>query len=65
MLVENIKKKGLNPDNYESYTSNFKYGMPPHGGLAIGLEGITAKILGLENVREASLLPGDRTRLMP
>jgi len=65
MLVENIKKKGLNPDNYESYTSNFKYGMPPHGGLAIGLERITAKILGLENVREASLLPRDRTRLIP
>ncbi|OOM70741.1 asparagine--tRNA ligase [Clostridium puniceum] len=65
MLIENMRYKGLNPKNYESYTSNFKYGMPPHGGLAIGLERITAKILGFENIREASLLPRDRTRLIP
>jgi nondiscriminating aspartyl-tRNA synthetase len=64
-LIENIRYKGLNPENYESYTSNFKYGMPPHGGLAIGLERITAKLLGFENVREASLLPRDRMRLVP
>ena len=60
-LIENIKYKGLNPKNYESYTSNFKYGMPPHGGLAIGLERITA----LYNVRETALIPRDRTRLVP
>lgn len=65
MLLGNIKYKGLNPESYESYTSNFKYGMPPHGGLAIGLERITAKILGFENIREASLIPRDRTRLVP
>ena len=65
ILLENIKYKGLNPEHYESYTSNFKYGMPPHGGLAIGLERITAKILGFENIREASLIPRDRTRLVP
>lgn len=65
MLLKNIQYKGLNPSNYESYTSNFKYGIPPHGGLAIGLERITAKILGLNNVREASLIPRDRTRLIP
>ncbi len=65
MLLKNIQYKGLNPKNYESYTSNFKYGIPPHGGLAIGLERITAKILGLDNVREASLIPRDRTRLIP
>lgn len=64
-LIENMKYKGLNPDSYESYISNFRYGMPPHGGLAIGLERITAKLLGLENVREASLIPRDRTRLIP
>lgn len=65
MLIENMKYKKLNPKNYESYTSNFKYGMPPHGGLAIGLERITAKLLGFENVRETSLIPRDRTRLVP
>lgn len=64
-LVENMKYKGLSPKNYESYTSIFKYGMPKHGGLAIGLERITAQLLGLENVREATLIPRDRTRLTP
>ncbi|MDS0524592.1 aspartate--tRNA(Asn) ligase [Clostridium sp. SHJSY1] len=65
MLIDNIKYKGLNPDNYRSYTENFKYGMPPHGGLAIGLERITCQVLGLKNIREASLIPRDRTRLIP
>ncbi|VYT62429.1 aspartate--tRNA(Asn) ligase [Clostridium tertium] len=65
MLVENMKYKGLNPNNYESYLEIFKYGMPRHGGLAIGLERITAKFLGLENVREATLITRDRKRLVP
>ena len=64
-LIENIKYKGLNPEKYESYTSVFKLGMPPHGGLAIGLERMTMQLLGLENIREASLFPRDRTRLVP
>lgn len=65
MLVENMKYKGFNPDSYESYLKVFKYGMPKHGGLAIGLERITAKILGLDNVRETSLFTRDRKRLIP
>lgn len=64
-LIENMKYKGLNPDNYSSYTSVFKYGVPKHGGLAIGLERLTSQLIGLENVREASLIPRDRTRLTP
>lgn len=65
MLVNNIIHKGLNPKNYEYYLSTFKYGVPPHGGLAIGLERLTAMLLGLNNVRETSLFPRDRTRLLP
>ncbi|WP_027624578.1 aspartate--tRNA(Asn) ligase [Clostridium lundense] len=65
MLVKNMKYKGFNPNDYDSYLSIFKYGMPKHGGLAIGLERITAKILGLENVREATLITRDRKRLVP
>jgi nondiscriminating aspartyl-tRNA synthetase len=65
MLIKNIEYKGLAPEDYENYTSVFKYGMPVHGGLAIGLERITAQLLGLENVREATLIPRDRTRLVP
>lgn len=64
-LIENIKYKGLEPSNYESYIDNFKYGMPPHGGLAIGLERITALLLDIDNVRKTTLIPRDRTRLVP
>ncbi len=64
-LIENMKFKGLDPEDYRNYTTIFKYGMPKHGGLAIGLERITAQLLGLENVREATLITRDRTRLTP
>ncbi|QAA34964.1 aspartate--tRNA(Asn) ligase [Clostridium manihotivorum] len=64
-LVENMKYKGLNPEDFGFYLESFKYGMPPHGGLAIGLERITAQLLQLNNIREATLFPRDRTRLTP
>ena len=59
-LIENIKYKGFNPEEYESYLDAFKYGMPKHGGFAIGLERITSKLLDLENVREATLFTRDK-----
>lgn len=65
MLIENMKYKGVSPSNYESYLEIFKYGMPKHGGFAIGLERITSKILGFDNVREATLITRDRKRLIP
>ncbi|MDP4143596.1 MAG: aspartate--tRNA(Asn) ligase [Bacillota bacterium] len=65
MLVENIKKFGIKAEDFAFYTENFKYGMPPHGGLAIGLERLTMKILDLENIREACLLPRDMKRITP
>lgn len=65
MLIESIKNKGLNPEHYENYTDIFKYGIPKHGGLAIGLERFTAQLLSLENVREASFITRDRTRITP
>lgn len=51
MLKENMIYKGLKPDNFTVYMEVFKYGMPPHGGIAIGLERLTSQILGLKNVR--------------
>ncbi|MBC2581843.1 aspartate--tRNA(Asn) ligase [Clostridium sp. DJ247] len=65
MLKENIRKFGLNPEDFGFYIESFRYGMPPHGGLAIGLERITMKILGLDNIREATLLPRDMKRIEP
>lgn len=62
--VANINEKSINPDDFD-HLRFFKYGMPPHGGLAIGLERLTQMILGLDNVREASLTPRDPDRLSP
>ncbi|WP_139906132.1 aspartate--tRNA(Asn) ligase [Clostridium thermarum] len=65
MLVESFKSKGLNPEDFSSYVNVFKYGVPPHGGLAIGLERFLALLLGISNVRETTLFPRDRSRLVP
>jgi nondiscriminating aspartyl-tRNA synthetase len=60
-----LKKRGISPAPFESHLKMFELGMPPHGGLAIGLERLTAQILGLQNVREATLYPRDRYRVTP
>ena len=65
MLRQNIMKFGLEPDNFTFYLDSFKYGMPPHGGFAIGLERLTMKILDLTNIRESTLFPRDIKRLEP
>jgi nondiscriminating aspartyl-tRNA synthetase len=65
MLVDAFESRGLVPSEFDYYIDTFAYGMPPHGGLAIGLERITQQILGLLNVREASIFPRDRGRIVP
>lgn len=61
---QKIISKGQNPDEFEApYGQTFKYGMPPEGGWCIGLERITQNMLGLSNVRQASLFPRDMERV--
>jgi len=62
-LVQAIKNRKMDPKKFEMYLQAFKYGMPPEGGFSFGLERITKQILGLENVREASLFPRDMERI--
>lgn len=62
-LVENLKKWGMEPEKFSFYLQAFKYGIPPHGGCATGLERITQKFLGLGNVKEATLFPRDINRI--
>lgn len=66
-LVEQMKEKGLDPEHpgYKYYLQAFKYGMPRHGGFGMGLERLTQKIIGLNNVKEATLFPRDLNRLAP
>ena len=65
MLMEKIEKRGMESDGMEQYLSVFKHGMPPHGGLGIGLERLTMKLIGEDNVRETTLFPRDLSRLEP
>ncbi len=65
LLEKQIKSKGLNPKNFESYIDSFRYGSPEHSGWSIGLERFTMALLKLENIREACLFPRDRERLTP
>jgi nondiscriminating aspartyl-tRNA synthetase len=64
-LLEALPKFGLSAEALADYLSIFKYGCPPHGGFAIGLERLTQKLLGLTNVKEATLFPRDRKRVRP
>ncbi|MDR2398288.1 MAG: aspartate--tRNA(Asn) ligase [Spirochaetaceae bacterium] len=63
-LLEVLPKFGLAEEAIAGYRV-FRYGCPPHGGFAIGCERLTQKILGLSNVKEASLFPRDRRRITP
>ena len=65
MLSEKIAARGMTEEGMEQYLSAFKHGMPPHGGLGIGLERLTMKLIGEDNVRETTLFPRDLTRLEP
>ncbi len=58
---------GNNPDDpgLKPFLAAMKAGLPPHGGFGMGLERLTQKILGLANVKEASLFPRDINRLTP
>jgi nondiscriminating aspartyl-tRNA synthetase len=60
-----LRGRGIDPAGFASHLKMFELGMPPHGGLAIGLERLTTQILGLRNVREATLYPRDRYRITP
>ncbi len=62
-LIERIKLKGLDPDKFGFYLQAFKYGIPPHGGWGMGLERLTQKFCGLDNVKEATLFPRDINRI--
>lgn len=62
-MVEGIKSKGMDPNNFTDYLSIFKHGMPPHGGFGMGLERLTMTFLKLKNIREASLFPSDPKRI--
>ncbi|MBJ7601513.1 MAG: aspartate--tRNA(Asn) ligase [Candidatus Dormibacteraeota bacterium] len=63
--VAALQTRGMTSDGFQSYLEAFRYGMPPHGGFAIGLERLIARLVGARNIRETTLFPRDLNRLEP
>ncbi|HYI15290.1 MAG TPA: aspartate--tRNA(Asn) ligase [Thermomicrobiales bacterium] len=64
-LVEVMERRGVDPEPFEGYLDAFRFGMPPEGGCAVGLERFVAQLLGVANVREVTAFPRDINRLAP
>ncbi len=65
MQVAKMKARGMDIDDFEDYLTMHKYGMPPHGGMGLGLERIVENILGLDTIKKATAFPRDRDRIRP
>ncbi|MDE1834856.1 MAG: aspartate--tRNA(Asn) ligase, partial [Candidatus Micrarchaeota archaeon] len=65
VLINSTKEHGLDPSNFDFYINAFRQGAPPHAGWSLGLERLTMKITGMQNIRECCLFPRDRVRLKP
>ncbi len=62
-LMEHVEKWEMDPEKIAMFLEAFRYGVPPEGGFAFGAERMTMQILGLKNVREASMFPRDMNRI--
>ena len=65
LLIERLRKQGLDPESFKHHLKAFDYGMPPHAGWAIGLDRLMMVLTGRKNIREVVLFPRDRFRLTP
>ncbi len=63
--IQAIKDKGLDPAQFEDYLMMHKFGIPPEGGFGMGLQRLTQNVLGLANIKEATIFPRDVQRLRP
>jgi nondiscriminating aspartyl-tRNA synthetase len=64
-LEEKMISRGMNPKKFEFFSQAHRYGLPPHGGFGMGLERLTQKLLGLDNIKRATMFPRDTVRLTP
>lgn len=62
-LMDHVKTWNMDPNKIKMFLEAFKYGVPPEGGFAFGAERITMQLLGLKNIREASMFPRDMNRI--
>ena len=65
ILVNRMKKKGLNLNSFDYHLRIFNYGVPPHSGCGLGLERLLMTLTKIDNIRDAILYPRDIDRLAP
>ena len=65
LLIKQLKVKGMDINKFKFYIDAFRYGAPYHSGWSIGLERLTMTILGRSNIREITMFPRDRNRILP
>jgi len=65
VLVEAMRKRGLDPGSFSSHLLIYDYGLPPHAGFGMGLYRLMMVILNRNNIREVVLFPRDRFRIEP
>ena len=64
ILKTQAEEKGLKED-VKFYLDFFKYGCPPHGGFALGIDRMTMLLLGVSSVKESMFLFRGPNRLTP
>lgn len=65
VLEQKLKEKGLKPESFEFFLKWFDYGMPPHAGFGMGLQRLMVMLTGIQSVKEITLFPRDKKRLVP
>jgi aspartyl-tRNA synthetase len=65
ILINRMKKKGLNLNSFDYHLRVFNYGVPPHAGCGVGLERLLMTLTKIDNIRDAILYPRDIDRLAP
>lgn len=63
--IAKMKKREMDISQFASYLQMHEYGMPPHGGMGLGLERLSSKLMEFDNVRYSTLFPRDMKRLEP
>jgi len=64
-LIENLKRHGEDPEDYEFYLDTRRYGSVPHGGFGMGVERVVSWICGLDNIKDAIPFPRTMLRYKP
>ncbi len=64
ILKKQAEEKGLTED-VKFYLEFFKYGCPPHGGFALGIDRLTMLLLGMPNLKETMFLFRGPNRITP